>query len=63
MPRPQQALVLPQRVNGDPMSQWGDIFQRVTSELATDTMEIANLDNQVIKILDTFVIVSRLAKF
>jgi hypothetical protein len=31
---------------GDPMGEWSDIFQRVTSELATDTIEIANLDAQ-----------------
>jgi hypothetical protein len=37
----------PSVVDGDPMGQWGDIFQRVTGELTTDTMEIANLDNQV----------------
>lgn len=34
-------------IDGDPMGRWGDIFQRVTSELATDTLEIANLDSQV----------------
>ena len=37
----------PSVIDGDPMGQWGDIFQRVTGELTTDTMEIANLDNQV----------------
>lgn len=37
----------PSVIDEDPMGQWGDIFQRVTSELTTDTMEIANLDNQV----------------
>ena len=36
-----------QHLPGDPLSQWGDVFQRITRELTTDTMEIANLDNQV----------------
>ena len=29
------------------MSAWGDLLERMTRELSTDTMEIANLDNQV----------------
>ena len=37
----------PPVIDGDPMGLWGDIFQRVTSELATDTAEVANLDRQV----------------
>jgi hypothetical protein len=44
---PQVAPIGPSVIDGDPMGQWGDIFQRVTSELATDTAEIANLDRQV----------------
>ena len=44
---PQVAPIGPSFIDGDPMGQWGDIFQRVTSELATDTAEIANLDKQV----------------
>jgi hypothetical protein len=44
---PQVAPIGPSVIDGDPMGQWGDIFQRVTSELATDTAEIANLDTQV----------------
>eukprot|EP00961_Rhodomonas_salina_P105485 1420246-Rhodomonas_salina.1 len=28
------------------MSAWGDLLSRMTQELSTDTMEIANLDNQ-----------------
>ena len=31
----------------DPIGQWGDVMQRFTRELSTDTMEIANLDNEV----------------
>ena len=38
----------PPVIDGNPMGIWGDIFQRVTSELATDTAEVANLDRQVI---------------
>jgi len=30
-----------------PLSAWGDLLERMTRELSTDTMEIANLDNQV----------------
>ena len=44
---PQVAPIGPSVIDGDPMGQWGDIFQRVTGELATDTAEIANLDRQV----------------
>ena len=29
------------------IDKWSDLFQRVNDELATDTMEIANLENQV----------------
>lgn len=36
----------PPVIDGDPMGIWGDIFQRVTNELATDTAEVANLDRQ-----------------
>uniref|UniRef100_A0A6T8DS81 Uncharacterized protein n=1 Tax=Cryptomonas curvata TaxID=233186 RepID=A0A6T8DS81_9CRYP len=42
-PQPNTLRHLP----GNPLSQWGDVFQRITRELTTDTMEIANLDNQV----------------
>ena len=31
----------------NPIGQWGDIMQRMTRELSTDTMEVANLDNEV----------------
>jgi hypothetical protein len=31
----------------DPIGQWSDVMQRFTRELSTDTMEIANLDNEV----------------
>ncbi len=44
---PRVAPIGPSVIDGDPMGLWGDIFQRVTSELATDTAEIANLDRQV----------------
>ena len=29
------------------MDKWSDLFQRVNDELATDTMELSNLENQV----------------
>jgi hypothetical protein len=31
----------------EPMAQWADVMERFTRELSTDTMEIANLDNEV----------------
>jgi hypothetical protein len=31
----------------DEIGKWSDLFQRVNDELTTDTMEIANLENQV----------------
>mmetsp|Transcript_26548 Transcript_26548/g.69802 ORF Transcript_26548/g.69802 Transcript_26548/m.69802 type:complete len:182 (+) Transcript_26548:51-596(+) len=44
---PQVVATGPTLDDGSPMSQWSDIFQRMTSELSTDTMEIANLDSQI----------------
>ena len=38
---------MPGETDGGPLSAWGDLLERMTRELSTDTMEIANLDNQV----------------
>jgi hypothetical protein len=39
----------------DPIGQWSDVMQRFTRELSTDTMEIANLDNEVWRWMFLFV--------
>jgi hypothetical protein len=44
---PGEAIASPGDQDGGPMSAWGDLLERMTRELSTDTMEIANLDNQV----------------
>jgi hypothetical protein len=33
----------------DTIDKWQDLFQKVNDELATDTMELSNLENQVDK--------------
>lgn len=43
---PNEAMPSATSDNG-PLSAWGDLLERMTRELSTDTMEIANLDNQV----------------
>ena len=45
--KPGEAVATPGDADGGPMSAWGDLLERMTRELSTDTMEIANLDNQV----------------
>ena len=45
--KPGEDVSTPGDADGGPMSAWGDLLERMTRELSTDTMEIANLDNQV----------------
>jgi len=45
--KPGEAIAQPGDADGGPMSAWGDLLERMTRELSTDTMEIANLDDQV----------------
>ena len=45
--KPGEDIATPGDADGGPMSAWGDLLERMTRELSTDTMEIANLDNQV----------------
>lgn len=51
--KPGEAIAQPGDADGGPMSAWGDLLERMTRELSTDTMEIANLDNQVLHPLAT----------
>lgn len=46
--KPGENIATPGNADGGPMSAWGDLLERMTRELSTDTMEIANLDNQVL---------------
>jgi hypothetical protein len=46
--KPGEDVAAPGDADGGPMSAWGDLLERMTRELSTDTMEIANLDNQVL---------------
>jgi hypothetical protein len=46
--KPGENIAQPGDEDGGPMSAWGDLLERMTRELSTDTMEIANLDNQVL---------------
>ena len=46
--KPGEDAAAPGDADGGPMSAWGDLLERMTRELSTDTMEIANLDNQVL---------------
>jgi hypothetical protein len=45
--KPGEDIAAPGDADGGPVSAWGDLLERMTRELSTDTMEIANLDNQV----------------
>eukprot|EP00287_Rhodomonas_sp_CCMP768_P010022 CAMPEP_0196731824 /NCGR_PEP_ID=MMETSP1091-20130531/11389_1 /TAXON_ID=302021 /ORGANISM="Rhodomonas sp., Strain CCMP768" /LENGTH=225 /DNA_ID=CAMNT_0042074989 /DNA_START=8 /DNA_END=682 /DNA_ORIENTATION=+ len=45
--KPGESIPMPGDTDGGPLSAWGDLLSRMTQELSTDTMEIANLDNQV----------------
>ena len=45
--KPGEDVAEPGDADGGPVSAWGDLLERMTRELSTDTMEIANLDNQV----------------
>jgi len=45
--KPGENIPMPGETDGGPLSAWGDLLERMTRELSTDTMEIANLDNQV----------------